>query len=63
LCPVTLTASIIDSKIYLTDSSINDFLNYFGTRKFGKTKGFTTEWVAKRIREEDKKTALLILKV
>ena len=38
-------------------------MNYFGARKFGKTKGFTTEWVAKRIQEEDKETALSILKV
>jgi len=45
----SLLAPIIDSKIRLTNFSINNFLNYFGTRKFGKTKGFMTEWVAKRI--------------
>jgi len=39
----SLPTPIIDSKICLTDSSINNFLNYFGARKFGKTKGFMTE--------------------
>ena len=45
----SLPVPIIDSKICLTNFSINDFLNYFDARKFGKTKGFTIEWVAKRI--------------
>lgn len=58
-----MPAPIIDSKICLTDSSINNFLNYFGARKFGKTKGFTIEWVTRRIREENEETALSILKV
>jgi len=40
--------------MHLTDFSINNFLNYFGARKFGKTKGFMIEWVAKRIQKEDK---------
>jgi len=49
--------------MHLTNFSINNFLNYFGARKFGKTKGFTTEWVTKKIQKEDKESALSILKV
>jgi len=46
----------------LPDSSINKFLNYFGARNFGKIKGYTVEWVAQKIREENPETAISILK-
>jgi len=46
----------------LPDSSINEFLNYFGARNFGKIKGYTVEWVVQKIREENPETAISILK-
>lgn len=58
----SLPAPIVDSKIHLPDSSINNFLNYFGARKFGKTKGYTAEWVAQRIQKENPDMAISILK-
>jgi len=45
----SLPAPIVNSKMHLPDSSINEFLNYFGARNFGKTKGYTVEWVAQKI--------------
>jgi len=50
-------------KICLPDKSINKFLNQFGARKFKTTRGYSVEWVAKRLRENDKNTATDILKV
>jgi len=58
----SLPASIVNSKMRLPDSSINEFLNYFGARNFGKTKGYTVEWVAQKIQEENPETAISILK-
>jgi len=58
----SLPTPIVDSKIHLPDSSINNFLNYFGARKFGKTKGYTAEWVAQRIQKENPDMAISILK-
>ena len=57
-----MPAPIVNSKMCLPDSSINEFLNYFGTRNFGKIKGYTVEWVAQKIREENPETAISILK-
>ena len=37
-------------------------MNYFGARNFGKTKGYTVEWVAQKIQEENPETAISILK-
>ena len=40
--------AIIDSKVWLPDNVIKDFLDYFGTRKYETNKGYSTEWVAKK---------------
>jgi len=45
----SLPTPIVNSKMCLPDSSINEFLNYFSARNFGKTKGYTVEWVAQKI--------------
>ena len=58
-----LPAPVIDSKIRLPDKSMNEFLNQFGARKFKTTRGYSAEWVAKRLREDDENTATDILKV
>jgi len=42
---------------------MNKFLNQFGTRKFKTTRGYSAEWVAKRLKEDDKNTTTDILKV
>ena len=42
---------------------MKDFLDYFGTRKYETNKGYSTEWVAKKIRQSDEEEAIGILKV
>jgi len=42
---------------------MKDFLDYFGARKYKMNKGYSTEWVAKKIRWSDKEEAIGILKV
>jgi len=37
-------------------------LVYLSARKFGKAKGYSAEWVAKRTREENREKAVEILK-
>jgi len=56
-------APVIDSKIHLPNKSINEFLNQFGARKFKTTRGYSAEWVAKRLREGNENIATDILKV
>jgi len=42
---------------------MNKFLSYFGTRKYKSTRGYSVEWIAKKIMEKDKREAIEILKV
>jgi len=42
---------------------MNEFLSYFGARKYKSTRGYSAEWIAKKIMEEDKREAIEILKV
>jgi len=42
---------------------MNEFLNQFGARKFKTTREYSAEWVAKRLRKDDKNIATDILKV
>jgi len=42
---------------------MKDFLDYFGTRKYKMNKGYSVEWIAKKIQWSSKKEAISILKV
>ena len=59
----TDSSAITDSKIWLPKETINDFLSYFGARNYESPKGYSAEWIARRIKEEDKEEAVEILKV
>jgi len=50
-------------KVKLPGTSTKEFLEYFGKRDFRRTKGYTAEWIAKRLKEENTKTAIEIFKV
>jgi len=41
--------ALIDSEIRLSDESMKDFLDYFGARKYEMNKGYSVEWVVKKI--------------
>ena len=55
--------ALIDSKIRLPDESMKDFLDYFGARKYEMNKGYSVEWVAKKIQWSTREEAISILKV
>ena len=55
--------ALIDSEIRLPDESMKDFLDYFGARKYETNKGYSVEWVAKKIRWSTHEEAIGILKV
>ena len=59
----TNPSAFIDSKIQLPKESIKDFLDYFGARKYETNKGYSVEWVARKIRWSIKEEAIGILKV
>jgi len=42
---------------------MKDFLDYFGARKYETNKGYSTGWVAKKIRWSDEEETIGILKV
>ena len=42
---------------------MKDFLDYFGTRRYETNKGYSVEWVAKKIRWSTNEEAIGILKV
>jgi len=42
---------------------MKDFLDYFGARKYETNKGYSTEWVAKKIQWSNEEEAIGILKV
>jgi len=42
---------------------MKDFLDYFGTKKYETNKGYSTEWVAKKIQWSNEEKAIGILKV
>jgi len=42
---------------------MKDFLDYFGARKYETNKGYSVEWVAKKIQWSNKEEAIGILKV
>ena len=42
---------------------MKDFLDYFGIRKYEMNKGYSVEWVAKKIQQSSKEEAISILKV
>jgi len=39
----------VNSKVQLPNKTMKDFLDYFGTRKYETNKGYSIEWVAKKI--------------
>ena len=45
----TNPSAFIDSKIRLFEESMKDFLDYFGARKYKMNKGYSVEWVARKI--------------
>ena len=55
--------AFIDSKIQLPEESMKDFLDYFGARKYEMNKGYSVEWVARKIQWSIKEEAIGILKV
>jgi len=55
--------ALIDSKIRLPDESMKDFLDYFSARKYEMNKGYSVEWVAKKIQWSTREEAIGILKV
>ena len=59
----TNSPAIIDLKVRLPDNVMKDFLDYFGARKYEMNKGYSTEWVAKKIQWSNKEEAIGILKV
>ena len=63
LMPAILKQGPMIGKVKLPETSTKDFLEYFGKQDFGRMKGYTAEWIAKRLKEEDTKTAIEILKV
>ena len=54
----TDSPAIVDSKVWLPDNVMKDFLDYFGARKYEINKGYSTEWVAKKIRWSNEKKQL-----
>jgi len=58
-CPVSKGIK----EVKLPEILTKELLDYFGARNFGKIKGYIAEWVVKRLKEEDKKTAVEILRV
>jgi len=42
---------------------MKDFLDYFGARKYEMNKGYSIEWIAKKIRWSNKEEVIDILKV
>jgi len=42
---------------------MKDFLDYFGVSKYEMNKGYSTEWVVKKIKWSDEEEAIGILKV
>ena len=63
LMPAILKQGPMIGKVKLPETSTKDFLEYFGKQDFGRMKGYTAEWIAKRVKEENTKTAIEILKV
>jgi len=59
----TNSPALVDSRIRLPSETIKKILSYFGTRKYKSTRGYSVEWIAKKIMEEDKREAIEILKV
>jgi len=55
--------AFIDSKIRLPEKSMKDFLDYFSARKYEMNKGYSVEWVARKIQWSIKEEAIGILKV
>ena len=55
--------ALVDLKVRLLDEVIKDFLDYFGARKYEMNKGYSTEWVAKKIKWSNEEEVLGILKV
>jgi len=41
--------ALIDSKVRLPEKSMKDFLDHFGARKYETNKGYSVEWVARKI--------------
>ena len=39
----------VNSKVRLPNKTMKDFLDYFGTRKYETNKGYSVEWIVKKI--------------
>ena len=59
----TDSPTFVNSKVRLLDKAMKDFLDYFGARKYETNKGYSVEWVAKKIQWSNKEEAIGILKV
>ena len=55
--------ALVNSKVWLPDEVMKNFLDYFGARKYEVNKGYSTEWIAKKIWWSNKEEAMGILKV
>jgi len=59
----TKSPTFIDLKVQLPEESMRDFLDYFGARNYETNKGYSTEWIAKKIQWSNDKETIGILKV
>ena len=59
----TDSPTFVNSKVRLLDKAMKDFLDYFGARKYETNKGYSVEWVTKKIQWSSKEEAIGILKV
>jgi len=59
----TSSPTLINSEVRLPDNVMKNFLDYFGARNYKTNKGYSAEWVAKKIRWSNEEEAIGILKV
>jgi len=54
----TKLPTFIDLKVQLPEESMRDFLDYFGARNYETNKGYSTEWIAKKIQWSSNKETI-----
>jgi len=59
----TSSPALINSEVRLPDDVMENFLDYFGARNYKTDKGYSVEWVAKKIQWSNEEEAIAILKV
>ena len=59
----TSSPALIDSKVQLPNNVMKNFLDYFDARNYETNKGYSTEWVARKIQWSNEEEVMGILKV